>query len=181
MDPFVGEIRLLALNYPPRGWALCNGALLSISQNTALFSLLGVTYGGDGRSSFGLPNLQSRLIAGQGQGPGLQTYSMGQTGGTTTVTLSLSQMAVHTHTMPTGTVASAGTAPSPASYLSPAPGEGREPGAHLYISPIPSGTAVTMSSGQAQPAGGNQPHNNMAPYLVMNYCIALQGVFPQRP
>jgi microcystin-dependent protein len=181
-DQFIGEIRLFGLNFAPYGWATCQGQLLSINQNKVLFSLLGITYGGDGRSNFALPNLQGRVTVGLGQGTGLSPYQLGQTGGTTTVPLDLSQIAAHTHTLPAGTAGDTAVPPSPTVYLSATPGTGKKGGAPLYVAPATQSTsAVTMNSSAAGPAGGgDQPHNNMAPYLVLNYCIALQGIFPPR-
>ncbi len=181
-DQFLGEIRLFGLNFAPQGWALCQGQLVSVSQNSALFALLGTQFGGDGRTTFALPNLQGRVMVGQGQGAGLSPYTVGQTGGSATVTLSLQQLAAHTHTLPTGTAGSAPVLPSTSVYLAKTPGEGREPGAPIYATPATqSGSAVTMAASEAGTTGGSQPHNNMAPFLVLNYCIALQGIFPQRP
>jgi microcystin-dependent protein len=159
-DQFIGEIRLFGLNFAPYGWAPCQGQLLSINQNTVLFSLLGITYGGDGRSNFALPNLQGRVTVGLGQGTGLS----------------------HTHALPAGTAGDTTVPPSPTVYLSAAPGAGKKGGVPLYVAPATQSTsAVTMNSSAAGPAGGGgQPHNNMAPYVVLNYCIALQGIFPPR-
>jgi len=182
MDPFVGEIRLWALNFAPVGWAFCQGQLLAISSNTALFSLLGTQFGGDGRSTFGLPNLQGQVTVGMGQGSGLSQYFIGESGGTPNITLNNQQMPAHPHTLPTS---GDGTASIPASTtatvlaaLPAARGKGATP---LYASQsqYQSGP-LTMNVAEAGITGGNQPHNNMAPYLVLNYCIALQGVFPQR-
>ena len=178
MDPFIGEIRLLPYtNFSLRGWALCNGALLPISQNTALFSLLGVQYGGDGRSTFGLPNLQGRTMVGIGQGPGLSSYTQGQMVGTETVTLLPPQMPAHAHTL-SGTVPvlnSAAASGSPqGSYYATAPSE-------QYGETADHANTGTVLSGTTGAAGSGQAHENRQPYLVLNYYIALQGIFPQRP
>ena len=161
-DNFVGEISLTAFNFAPKGWAFCNGQLMSISQNTALFSLLGTYYGGDGRSTFALPNLQGQAVVGQGQGPGLSDHFIGETGGEESVTLLTSEMPSHTHTTQAAgdqtSVRPAGLAPAPGGY---------------YGTP----NAATMFT---NPTGGSMPHNNMQPYLVLNYIIALQGIFPPR-
>lgn len=151
-EPFVGEIRVFPFNFAPRGWALCNGQLLPISQNTALFSLLGTFYGGDGRTTFALPNLQGTTAIGTGQGPGLSPVVIGESGGASTVTLLESQLPAHRHTH-----SGAGTTNRPAPGLLPADGSALTPAA---FSP--------------------QPHENMPPYLVANYCIALQGIYPPR-
>jgi microcystin-dependent protein len=175
-EQFVGEIALFGFNFPPKGWAFCQGQLLAISQNTALFSLLGTQYGGDGKSTFALPNLQGNIPNHQGQGPGLSSYVMGQTGGEAAVTLQASQIAAHTHTLPVSSVVAKVNTPTNATVVGAVAG-GRGGGA---------GTAygtTTLANMAAQPgntAGGNQPHNNMAPYVTLNYCIALTGIFPSR-
>lgn len=168
-QPFIGEIRLFGFNFAPRGWALCNGQILSIAQNTALFSLLGTTYGGNGQTTFALPNLQSRVPIHQGQGPGLSSYVMGQQAGTETVTLLNSQMPAHTHSL----VASSGDAVS-----------GKPAGKFLANTTAPiyntsqDGTLLGAQSIGIQ--GGNQPFSIIQPYLVVNFCIALEGIFPSR-
>jgi len=174
-DPFVAEIRIFGFNFAPTGWAFCTGQLMPISQNTALFSLLGTTYGGDGKSTFALPNLQGSTPLNQGQGPGLSPYNLGQSGGEATVTLTQSEMPAHTH----GVLASSsgGTQPSPANGVWGAAVALRQ-GVPLY-SDSP-GTGPAMSLQACAPAGGSQPHNNMPPYLTLNFCIALQGIFPPR-
>ncbi len=172
-DPFVAEIRLFGFNFAPRGWAQCNGQLLPIAQNAALFSLLGTTYGGNGQSTFALPNLEGSVPIGAGQGPGLSLYDLGQTGGAATITLLESEIPFHTHavnaaTTPLGAVA----APSPTvGYSRPASG-------NAYGA---AGTQTTMAPATLTPAGGGLPHNNLQPYCVLNYCIALQGIFPPPP
>ena len=168
-DPFVAEIRMFGFNFAPTGWAQCNGQLLPISQNTALFSLLGTFYGGDGKSTFALPNLQGSSPVHQGQGQGLSEYFLGQQGGSEFVTLLQSEIPVHTH----GFMASEETVNEalPTNFFFGA-GETR------YAAPA----AVTQMAPQAlSVAGGSLPHNNLMPYLVVNFCIALQGVFPARP
>lgn len=172
-DPFVAEIRIFPFNFAPQGWALCNGQLLPISQNTALFSLLGTTYGGDGRTTFALPNMQGNAALHPGQGPGLSQYFLGQTGGSETVTLLQSEIPSHTHTMRAND--SDGTSPTPAANVSSAPGADRD--IFWYKGGPPN---ATMNPNAAGVSGGNQPHNNMMPYLTLNYCIALQGVYPPR-
>lgn len=173
MDPFIAEIRMFGLNFNPRGWAQCNGQILSIAQNTALFSLLGTTYGGNGQSTFGLPNLMGRAAMGNGQGPGLSTRDLGEEGGSASVTLLASQMPVHTHTARGND--SDGTLPSPAGNVWAGPGADRDLAWYNNGTPNTAMSPTTLSV-----AGGGFPHNNMMPYLTMTFCIALQGVFPTR-
>ena len=174
MDPFVAEIRIFAGNFAPTGWALCNGQLLPISQNTALFSLLGTTYGGDGKSNFALPNLQGSAPVQQGQGPGLSLRDLGETGGEQTVTLLSSEMPAHNHSFQAFAGRGANTnSPGPAVTLSSSQGN------YVYDSAVPN-PAAQMAPGMLAVAGGNAPHNNLQPFLTLNFCIALQGVFPAR-
>jgi microcystin-dependent protein len=176
MDPFVAEIRIFGFNFAPKGWAFCNGQLLPLSQNTALFSLLGTTYGGDGKSNFALPNMQGNAPMHPGQGPGLSLHDLGETGGSDTVTLLESEIPSHSHNMMAANLPSDQAAPTPVRSLA------RSVNAFAYVagsSPTPA--LVQMSDSAIAPAGGDQPHNNMMPYLTMNFCIALQGIFPQRP
>ena len=172
-DPFVAEIRIFPFNFAPKGWAFCDGQILPLSQNTALFSLLGTTYGGDGKSNFALPNMQGNAPMHPGQGPGLSLHDLGETGGSETVSLLESEIPSHSHTMR----ASSDTADnnSAAGNLSAKP-LGR--GNNLYITSTT--PLVTMAANALAPAGGDQPHNNMQPYLTLNFCIALQGVYPPR-
>jgi len=172
-DNFVAEIRLFAGNFAPRGWAVCNGQVLPISQNTALFSLLGTTYGGDGRSTFALPNLQGSFPLGAGNGPGLTQRDLGETGGEASVTLLSTELPVHTHQV--SAVAAPGTLDSPAAATWAEPRLGRAPEA-AYAT-----TATAQLSPQAfATAGGNVAHNNLPPYLVVTFIIALQGIYPPR-
>jgi microcystin-dependent protein len=179
-DQFLAEIRPFAWNRIPYGWAACAGQLLPISANTALFSLLGTTYGGDGRSNFGLPNLQGMVGISAGQGPGLQTYQLGETGGSATVTLLLNQNGAHGHPLNADNEESTANAPANALYQAghfTDGSTGGKGGVAAYSSQSPNAAL----NGQAiQPAGGNQPHNNMMPYLTLTYCIALTGIYPQR-
>lgn len=171
-DPFVAEIRIFPFNFPPKGWAFCNGQLLPLSQNTALFSLLGTTYGGDGKSNFALPDLQGAGPMHSGQGPGLSLHDLGEMGGSDTVTLLRSEMPAHSH----------GLQASNQPGEDPAPGGealGRSVGASLYQTEVVNNLGQ-LSSQALAPAGGSQPHNNLMPYLTFNFCIALQGVFPPR-
>jgi microcystin-dependent protein len=173
MDPFVAEIRIFPFNFAPKGWAFCNGQILPISQNTALFSLLGTTYGGDGKSTFALPNLQGNAPMHPGQGPGLSLHDLGETGGSQTVTLLQTEIPAHSHSAGAQTVPLGGiAAPSGATLSRPASG-------NLYFTPG-SPTIVNMDPNILAPAGGSLPHNNIQPYLTLNFCIALQGVFPPR-
>jgi microcystin-dependent protein len=173
-DPFVGEIRIFPFNFAPLGWALCNGQILPISQYAALFSLLGVAYGGDGRTTFGLPNLPGRAPVSVGQGPGLSLYALGEVGGETAVTVLATQMPAHTHSVQ-------------AKETPPAAGDGA-PGSSVFLARSTDGLAYAnaadpglMSPSAISIAGGSEPHNNLMPYLTFNFCIALQGVFPTRP
>jgi microcystin-dependent protein len=173
-DPFVAEIRIFPFTFPPKGWAFCNGQLLPISQNTALFALLGTFYGGDGKSTFALPGLQGSVPIHQGQGPGLSLYDIGQQGGSETVTLLESELPAHAHAMNANAFPANIQAPSPARAFAQSTGG-------VAYKP-PSGATITQMAPQTlAPAGGDSPHNNMMPYLTLNFNIALQGVFPQRP
>ena len=171
-QPFVAEIRMFGFNFAPTGWALCNGQLLPISQNTALFSLLGTMYGGDGKTTFALPNLQGNAPLNFGQGPGLTDRIEGEIGGEQYVTLLTSEIPAHTHLAGSSSGASGAAAPTNGVWATA--GRGRP-------SPYSSNAPNTSMSGLAiGPTGGNQPHNNMPPYLTLNFCIALQGIFPPR-
>lgn len=172
-DPFVAEIRIFPFNFPPKGWAWCDGQLMPISQNTALFSLLGTTYGGDGKSNFALPDLQGRAPMHPGQGPGLSLHDLGEEAGSETVTLLESEIPSHTHALrayPTD------------------PADVQAPQAAVALARSSSGNAyttntaglVSMASEMLASAGGGAPHNNLMPYLTFYFCIALQGVFPPR-
>ncbi len=165
-DPFLAEIRVVSFNFAPKGWALCNGQLLPINQNQALFALLGTTYGGDGRVNFALPNLQGRIPVHVG------TLPLGSTGGQTAVALTASQMPAHQHSL----LASADLAnsTSPAGNVLGAKGRG---GRDVYAAPA---DLTPLASQAISTAGGSQPHNNMQPYLVLNFTIALQGIFPSQ-
>jgi microcystin-dependent protein len=175
-DPFVAEIRIFPFNFAPKGWAFCNGQLLPISQNTALFSLLGTTYGGDGKSTFALPDLQGSAPMHPGQGQGLSLRDLGQIGGTESVTLLQSEMPVHAHGVGRASTASGDSIlPQGSVWAQAAAGRGA---AALYIAGPPTGKVNQFS---LAPTGGSLPHNNMQPYLTLNFCIALQGVFPARP
>ena len=174
MDPFVAEIRIFPFNFAPKGWAFCNGQLLPISQNTALFSLLGTTYGGDGKSTFGLPNMQDNTPMQQGQGSGLSARFEGEQGGEQTVTLLQTEMPAHSHPALAATGGGQGI-PTNNAWAS-----GLKTGPSLYSPPGANNKDVPMNPLALSISGGNLPHNNMMPYLTLNFCIALQGVFPPR-
>jgi microcystin-dependent protein len=174
-DQFVAEIRIFPFNFAPKGWAFCNGQILPLSQNTALFSLLGTTYGGDGKSNFALPNLQGQAPMQPGQGPGLSLRDLGETGGEQTVTLLQSEMPSHTHAANCVDNAS-GDQTTPVANVWAQAGFGRG-GIALYNN---SGSLGAMFALAVTPTGGDQPHNNMPPYLTLNFCIALQGIYPPR-
>jgi microcystin-dependent protein len=179
-EPFLGEVKIISWNFPPKGWAFCNGTLLPINQNQALFSILGTTYGGDGRQTFGLPDLQGRMPVHVGNG-----IVLGERGGETTHTLNVSEMPAHNHIIVADGTAS-GTAsdtpnPSGAKVLGQSAGTGGTPtvpfGANIYNS---SATTSSLNPGCVAPNGANQAHENMSPYLVLNFIIALQGIFPSQ-
>lgn len=171
MEPFLGMISLFGFNFAPRGWAKCEGQLLPISQNTALFSLLGTTYGGDGVTSFGLPDLRGRAPIGDGHGPGLSPHSSGEQSGSETNTLTQQQLPSHTHALRAS--AAAGNSNVPTGRILADPGRG--------VNEFTNAAADTdMKSDAIGTTGGGQPVSNMPPYLAMNYCIALQGIFPSR-
>ncbi len=169
-DPFVAEIRIFGFNFAPKGWAFCNGQILPISQNTALFSLLGTTYGGNGQSTFALPNMQNRAPMFWGQGPGLSVRDLGETGGSDTVTLLQSEIPMHSHTM--NGLNDSGLQSNPGGALSAR--------ANIYKANPGSSPVVQMNSNAVGMTGGNLPHNNLQPLLTLNFCIALQGVYPPR-
>lgn len=175
-NPFVAEIRIFPFNFAPKGWAFCDGQILPLSQNTALFSLLGTTYGGDGKSNFALPNLQGCAPMHPGQGPGLSLHDLGETGGTTTVTLLQTEIPIHTHSV--NCLDSSRTknqVGAPASAILSRAGTTT----NAYTSGQGS-TNAQLNPNVVTPQGGSQPHNNMMPYLTLNFCIALQGVYPPR-
>ena len=170
-DPFVAEIRMFGGNFAPRGWAQCNGQLLPISQNTALFSLLGTFYGGDGKSTFGLPNFQGTMPIAQGQGPGLSDRFIGEQAGSSTVTLLTAEMPAHTHAINA-------YQDDPADINTPSPSVilGTTAGLNLYGP----GANSSLQPLALAPAGASAPHNNQSPYLVVTFILAMQGVFPPR-
>jgi microcystin-dependent protein len=172
-DPFVAEVRIFPFNFPPKGWAFCDGQLMPLSQNTALFALLGTTYGGDGKSTFALPDLQGSAPMHPGQGNGLSRHDLGETGGSETVTLLATEMPTHTHAL----------------QAAQDPGDNTIPGPGVSLA-VSVGGAIYDDQGQPQQGtmaadaltvtGGSLPHNNLMPYLTFNFNIALQGVFPPR-
>jgi microcystin-dependent protein len=172
-NPFVAEIRIFTAGFAPKGWALCDGQLMPISQNTALFSLLGTTYGGNGTSNFALPNLQGCAPMQAGQGPGLTLRDLGETGGEQTVTLVQTEMPAHAHT-----VLAAGGAPDSNDPGGNAWASGQKGFGNFYAPAA--GNNVAMSPFALSIAGGSLPHNNMQPFLGLTFIIALQGVFPAR-
>jgi microcystin-dependent protein len=173
-DPFVAEIRIFPFNFAPRGWAWCDGQLLPLSQNTALFSLLGTTYGGNGKSNFALPDLQGRAPMHPGQGPGLSLHDLGETGGSETVTLLESEIPSHAHGISAST-----NAADEEGTKQPAGGmPGAQQGSNQLYTAL--ANTVSLSGNALAPAGGDQPHNNLQPFLTFYFCIALQGVFPPR-
>lgn len=172
-DAYVGEIRIFAGNFAPKGWALCNGQLMAISANTALFSILGTRYGGDGKSTFALPDLRERAPMHQGQGPGLTPRELGAAGGASTVTLTTAQMPQHVHLANCQTTPVTDS-PSGAIWANTA---GR--GAPTIYAPLANST-TTLNPQTLGVTGNSQPHNNMQPYLAMNFIICLQGMFPPR-
>jgi len=164
-DPFIGEIKVISFNFPPKGWAFCNGQVLPINQNQALFSILGTTYGGNGQTTFALPNFQGRMPIHQGQG-----FNLGQAGGETAHTLTINEMPAHNHPAQGQSAIAPNTGITPTSSVWAASGQ------NPYV-PTPN---VGMSPSAIGNAGGSQPHPNEAPYLVLNFIIALQGIFPSR-
>ena len=172
MDPFIAEIRILPYSFAPRGWATCDGQLMAISQNTALFALLGTYYGGDGKSTFALPNLQASVPIFWGQGSGLSERFLGESGGAQNLTLLTAEMPVHTHTLSAFGL-------DPAELFDPTNRSlGKSVNGSLYQTNVANVTNLSFQATSI--AGASQPHNNMQPYLVVQFCIALQGIFPAR-
>ena len=177
-EPFIGEIIMFAGNFAPRGWAFCNGQLLSIAQNTALFSILGTTYGGNGQTTFALPDLRGRVPLHSGndsQGPGLSSYALGEQTGTESVTLLTTQMPAHTHVLAANTAA--GTATEPAGNYIAGVADANSGG---LFPAFEATTNTTMGPLAISPAGGSQPHGNIQPILALNFIIATEGIFPSR-
>ena len=173
-DPFLGEIRIFAGNFAPLGWAFCNGQLLPISQNAALYSILGPTYGGDGRSTFALPNLQGRIPISFGQGPGLSLHTLGESLGSEAVSLTEGQMPSHSHASSIKG-ANRGTTNQPENNLF-----GKILRTNMYSTPDAPLISMAEGSLSLQSSGGSEAHSNMQPYLTLNFIIALQGIYPPR-
>lgn len=171
-EPFLGEIRMFGFDFAPRGWAYCDGSLLPINQYSALFSLLGTYYGGDGIRTFQLPNLQSRVAVGKGQGNGLTLYSLGDFGGQESITLNPGQMPAHTHAATGNQGGGNSLVPTDAVWASDAAG-----GSAPYSTAAPN---VALSPSAIATSGGSLPHENRQPYLALNFCIALEGIYPSR-
>jgi microcystin-dependent protein len=169
-QPFLGEIVIVAFNFAPVGWASCNGQLLPISENDALFNLIGTTYGGDGQSTFALPDLRGRVPIHQGQAPATSNYVIGETGGEETVTLSLNQIPAHEHPISGQSAVGTNSIPAGSVWAS-------QSRLNVYSSATPN---TPMNSASVSTAGGNQPHDNRSPYLVVNYIISLFGIFPSQ-
>lgn len=178
MDEFLAIIKLFGGNFAIRGWAMCNGQILSIAQNTALFSLLGTTFGGNGQTTFALPDLRGRVPVHPGQGPGLSSYSLGQVGGQETQTLTINEMPAHSHTFSVPAVSSAGNANTPGADKAPALLVDSRNNPINYLSNAAPNT--TLRPGNAGISGGSQPHNNIQPYLAINYLICMEGIYPSR-
>lgn len=171
-DPFIGEIKMVGFNFAPQGWAFCAGSLMPIAQNTALFSLLGTQFGGDGRTTFALPDLQGRVPIAMGQGPGLSPHVMGEEGGSESVNLLQTQIPQHSHLL--GASSAAGNTRSPGNAVLAKEAAGQTA---VYTNAAPD---TSLSPASIGPAGGSQPHENMPPYLVINFVIALFGIYPAR-
>lgn len=183
-EPFIGEVKLLAFNFPPLGYQTCQGQMISIAEYTALFSLIGTTYGGNGQTTFALPDLQGRVPIGQGQGPGLPDYSMGEAAGSPTITLMAANLPAHIHTLNSVRVSIASNETSGSSNTSANAFPGNNDSTGVYAeAPTPNtymAPGVATISGSTDQAGTNTPFNCMNPYIVMNYSIALEGIFPSR-
>ena len=173
-SPFVAEIRMWGCGFAPNGWAFCDGQLLPISQNTALFSLLGTYYGGDGKSNFALPNLQGNVPMHWGQAQAGSTYDLGEASGDAAVTLTQAEVPPHTHALQADARPADLNNPSPQNSLA------RSTPGFIYKQPAGAATPQALSPGAVGSAGGGQPHNNVMPYLTLNFCIALQGIYPPR-
>jgi microcystin-dependent protein len=179
MDPFLGEIRMVGFNYAPNGWLTCDGQLLPLSQYSALFALLGTTYGGNGTTTFGLPDLRGRVPIHQGNGVGLSPYTMGASSGTENVALLAPQIPAHTHLM--GVSNLAGSVADPTNAILAQGNSGTARAAVAVSDYVSTAATGTLAPTAIQPAGGGQPHGNIQPYLCVNFIIATQGIFPSRP
>lgn len=170
-EPYLSQINIFAFNFAPRSWAQCNGQILSIAQNTALFSLLGTTYGGNGQTTFALPDLRGRLALHAGTLSGVGTFNLGEIGGAVNVTLIANQLPQHNHSAQATSLTASVATPNASVVIASGASE------PAFIATAPDGQ---MAANSIAPAGGNQPHNNLAPYLGLNFCIALEGIFPSR-
>lgn len=181
-EPFIGTIQAYGFNFAPRGWATCQGQILSIAQNSALFALLGTMYGGNGQTTFGLPDLQGRMPVGQGQGAGLSPHSMGQMAGSENTTLTSLQMPAHTHSLNATTTVGTGTGPNNTSILAGAAGVDETSLNTVKVTMYEPVAAMntTLAPGSIGAAGGSQPFSIQQPYLTINWSIALEGLFPSR-
>lgn len=177
-DQYVGEIRVFPFNFAPVGWAQCNGQILPLSQYTALFSVIGTYFGGNGTSNFALPNFQGVVPVNQGTGPGLSAYDMGETGGTPTVTLLQTEMVAHTHAVNAAKAIGTSASPDGAIYMEGRLTEGTSKKETAVFNALPPDTSLSQAA--IGLVGGNLPHNNLMPYLTLNFCIALTGIFPAR-
>ncbi|MGZ8215218.1 MAG: phage tail protein [Methylosarcina sp.] len=175
-EPFIGEIRMVGFNYAPQGWALCDGQLLSIAQNSALFALLGTTYGGNGQTTFALPDLRGRVPLHPGQGPGLSPYILGQSSGVESVTLTANQMPAHSHAIAANS--NPGEVDSPSGNFAAGIAD---PNSGTPLNAFAASANATMNPTVVGAAGGSQPHTNLQPSLCVNFIIALEGIFPSRP
>lgn len=172
--PFVGEIRLFGFGRTPNGWQACNGSLLSIAEYEVLYMLIGTTFGGDGQTTFAVPDMRSRVPVHQGQGPGLSNYVIGQVAGTESVTLTVPQIPAHTHTMLASSLGSTSTTPVGQKSLAGVSGD------TLYSQTIPTSAAIVAHPGSISVAGGSQPHENLMPTLTVQFCIAWAGIYPSQ-
>lgn len=170
-NPYIGEIRMFGGSFAPAGWAFCSGQLMPISENDALFTLIGTTFGGDGQETFGLPDLQGRIPVHAGTAATGTTYQLGEKSGSETVTLTTNQIPIHNHVPLCNT--NAGTSPNPTNAIWSAPGTGDQ----LYSAPQ---SALTMKAGSIGNTGGSQPHENMSPFLVVSFILSLFGIFPHQ-
>ena len=175
-EAFIGEIRLVGFTFAPQGWALCDGQLLSIAQNTALFSLLGTTYGGNGQTTFALPDLRGRVPIHPGQGPGLSNYVLGEQSGSENVTLNTSQLPGHNH--PLASSNQQGSSSDPSGYF---PAVLNDPAGTIAVNGYLASSNSTLNPAAIGVTGGNQPHSNIQPFLCVNFIICLQGIYPSRP
>jgi len=166
-EPFLSEIKIMSFNFPPKGWALCNGQFLPINQNQALFALLGTTYGGNGQTTFALPNLRGRVPIHMGNG-----HTLGEAAGSTAVTVNIQQLPTHIHLVQASTAIGTMDLPPGGAMLAQSSGQ--------FLYGPAAGNLTQMAPNSVSSVGGSQPHNNMEPYLVLNFCIALQGIFPSQ-